>query len=142
MNKYKGTITSLILLATQFLMKNWMPLDFLATWAYCWRLDSPAPQFSLFRSFYRAFLPSFSKTQDANQSMKHILRHPGLSLWHQDQSGSALDPQFLSEQLLVSFFPEFLLALALMSTVTGSPRTHYHAPHNDFIVCVNCRATF
>ncbi|KAK4828387.1 hypothetical protein QYF61_026125 [Mycteria americana] len=34
--EYKGTITSLVLLATLFLIQARMPLAFLATWAHCW----------------------------------------------------------------------------------------------------------
>ncbi|KAK4824615.1 LOW QUALITY PROTEIN: hypothetical protein QYF61_016921 [Mycteria americana] len=34
--KYRGTITSLVLLATLFFIQARMPLAFLATWAHCW----------------------------------------------------------------------------------------------------------
>jgi len=38
--EYRGTITSLLLLATLFLIQARMPLAFLATWAHCWLMFS------------------------------------------------------------------------------------------------------
>ncbi|KAK4828032.1 hypothetical protein QYF61_022809 [Mycteria americana] len=64
--KYKGMITSIVLLATLFLIKARMLLAFLATWAHCWLISSSpnliqlaqAHRSSLSRSLCRASLPS------------------------------------------------------------------------------------
>lgn len=53
----KGTITSLALLATQFLMQAWIPLTFLATWARCW-LTFTSCQSPTLGSFPSCIFPS------------------------------------------------------------------------------------
>ncbi|KAK4829008.1 hypothetical protein QYF61_001764 [Mycteria americana] len=69
--RVQGTITSLVLLATLFLIQARMPLAFLATWAHCWlilsRLSTNTPR-------------SFSAGQLSSHSSPSLQRCMGL-LW-------------------------------------------------------------
>ncbi|KAK4824310.1 hypothetical protein QYF61_013055 [Mycteria americana] len=56
--EYKGTITSLLLLATLFLIQARMPLAFLATWAHC-------------RLIFRRLSTSTPKSFSARQLSSH-----------------------------------------------------------------------
>ncbi|KAK4810336.1 hypothetical protein QYF61_019139 [Mycteria americana] len=55
--EYRGMITSLVLLATLFLIQARMPLAFLATWAHCWlifsRLSTNPPRITMEKKVLR-----------------------------------------------------------------------------------------
>ena len=59
--KYRGTITSLLLLATLFLIEARMPLAFLATWTHCWlmfsRRSTSTPRFFFHWAAFQPLLP-------------------------------------------------------------------------------------
>ncbi|KAK4826411.1 hypothetical protein QYF61_008944 [Mycteria americana] len=79
--KDRGTITSLVLLATLFLIQARMPLAFLATWAHCWLIFSRL-SINIPRSFSTGqfFQPLFPKPVALHGVVVTQVQDPALGL--------------------------------------------------------------